>query len=355
MTKVSEIRNTIDRARGKLKDPKMIRDVDVFAFLNGRIDGVEAALDNLETQVDALEKPVKDRNVRKQIDAIIKKLEDEIKDIDQQLEKYKDEDPVKYQATKERLNNVKDRLDKVSKKYRAKCPLLVRAVKSAKDFLKKHKKAALIIAGLAAIALVHATVGPMLIPAIMHGNAMIGTAAPSLAGYTDFTNNILGGLIGATKTAKGGWLLANGVRIGANLSSTSLLKGLAISGVGTAALVTPIVVSIKKLVEKMKKSELKKKLEEENDKNAKKIERKKKEKDDKNKSDKKKTKRADKMAIDYLAKLFKQYSKLKNEMSLDEFCEKNELSDEEKAILQYLESQSKENVENLNNSSRRGR
>ncbi|MBQ2872770.1 MAG: hypothetical protein IJE89_02080 [Bacilli bacterium] len=344
MKKVEEIENILKNAREKVKEPEMIKDVDIFVFLNKKIDGVENALDALEKQVDALEKPIKDKNVRKQIDSIIKKLEQEIKDIEDTLEKYKNENPEKYKETKERLDKAKERLEKVSKNYRKKCPLLVRAVKSAKAFYKKHKKACLIVAGLAAFALVGYHV---LIPAIMHGNIMIGTAAPALSGFTNFVNNILGGIVGASKTVNGTWLLANGVRINASRAATSLLKGLAISGIGTTTLVAPIVVAIKKLVEKMNLAELKEKIAKDKEKN------KEKEKKEKKPVEKNKTKKADRMSLDELAKLLKEYRK--SGKSLDEFCVEYELSEEEKVVIQYLESKSQENKQNLEKSGRKGR
>lgn len=356
--RVAVIRATIEKAQAKLKDPKMVKDVDVFAFLNGRIDGVEKALDSLEQQIDGLEKPIKDRKTRKSIDAIIKKLEEEIKDIGQQLEKYKEEDPEKYEATKERLNAAKDRLDKISKKYRAKCPLVVRIIKSAKDFYKKHKKLVLIAAGLAAIALIHATVGPILIPAIMHGNIMIGATAPALRGFVTFANNILGGMIGATQNIHGIWSLASGAIINPAVSATSLLKGLAISGIGNTLLITPIIVAIKKLIEKMKKAELKKKLDEdkekEQDKEKEEEEKKKKEKKKKEKDDsKKKNKRAAKDAMEYIAELCRDYQK--SGKSIEEFCEERELSEQEKAVLELYLAHLQENLDKTAASNRGGR
>jgi len=335
--KVEAIRKKLEDTRTKLKEPEMIKDVDIFSYLNGQIDGLENALSELETQVESLEKPIKDKNTRKNIDKIIKRLEDEIKHLESILEKHKEDDPEKYEAAKARLEEINKRLDKVSKKYRSKCPLFVRAFKSAKDFFKKHKKIALIIAGLAAIALIHATVGPILIPAIMHGNIMIANTVPALRGFIKFTNGILGSMIGAVKDMNGIWTLANGVAINPSIASVSLLKGLAISGIGSAILLGPaiagVVVAIKKLMEKMKTVDLKEKLKAEQEKLRKKVEHKK---------DKtgKKTKRSDKLALEELAKLVISFRK--SGKTLDEFCEENGLSDEEKMIIQFLDAKSKE-------------
>ena len=69
------------------------------------------------------------------------------------LEDNKDKDEQAYKSTKERLRDAKKKLETLGKQYRRKCPLQVRAVKSAKNFFKKYKKILLIIAGLAAFAI----------------------------------------------------------------------------------------------------------------------------------------------------------------------------------------------------------
>lgn len=345
MKKVEEIKLAIKKGRDM--SHSVIPKEDIFDYLNGRIDGVEAALDKLEAEVEALEKPIKDRHIRKQIDLIIARLEEEIREIGQLLEKHKEDDPEKYEATKARLDACQERLDKISKKYRSKCPLHVRVVKGAKDFYKKHKKIVLIAAGLAAIALIHATVGPILIPAIMHGNLMIGATTPALRGFTMFANNILGGLIGATKNVHGIWALANGVVINPNMAATSLLKGVAISGIGSAMMVAPVVVAVKKLIDKMKKTDLKKKIGEEKEKREKK--RKEKPKKEKKTGDKK----ADKKTEEEIIQLFRDYRK--SGKTIEEYCQENELSEEDKMILEYFEERYKKNAEAEKESGRRGR
>ena len=60
--------------------------------------------------------------------------------IEDLLEKHKDEDPQKYQEANDRLNNLKDRLQKVGKDFRGKCPLGVRIIRDGKKFFKKHGK-----------------------------------------------------------------------------------------------------------------------------------------------------------------------------------------------------------------------
>lgn len=343
--KIKKIKDILEKTNDKLKDPKMIKDADIYAVLNGEIDGVEDALSRLETQIENLEKPVKDNKIRKQIDLIIKKIEDDIKRIEKMLEKYKDEKPEKYNSTMERLNLVKDKLDKSGRKYREKCPLMVKSVKSAKNFFKKYKKQVLIVAGLASFALIAHHV---LIPAIMHGNIMMASTTPALRGFSKFVNSILGSAIGATRTSDGLWILSSGVIINPLSGTSSLLKGLAVSSVGSAALVTPVVIAIKKLSEKMKTVELKKKLSEEKEKiNAEKSKLSKKMKEVKDKSsDKRKNEKADKMTSDYFAKLYYQFKQ--SGKSVDEFCEENDLSEDEKLFLNIYNSKQQQFMKEVN-------
>lgn len=262
--RLNVVKNTLSNTGNKLKDPKMFnieKANDVYDFLNGSIEGVEKTLEGLEITLGHLDKPIKDRETRKNLDMIFKELEAEIKRLEKQLEIYKDKDEEesedKYKATKERLNNAKKRMNALGKQYRRKCPLLVRAVKSAKHFFKKYKKVLLIIAGLVAFAMVAHSV---IIPAIMHGNIMTAYFSPVLRGPIKTINNLLGGLIGATKSPFGVWTLANGAVLNPATATASLLKGLAISGIGSAALVAPLIVAIKKLIEKINMAELKQKL-----------------------------------------------------------------------------------------------
>lgn len=351
--KIVKIEKELAQARQKVMDPEMVKDGDIFALLNGQISGLEESVSKLEEDISKLEAPIKDKATRKKIADTIKRLEEEAKNIENYLEANKDKDPEKYNAAMERLNAVKERLDKVSKKYREKCPLLVRGVKSAKEFYKKHKKICLIVAGLAAIALVHATVGPVIIPAIMHGNIMIGSFAPNLAGFTGFVNNVLGGLINA-RNANGLWYLANGVRINNGLAGASLLKGIAISGIGSTTLVAPVIVAIKKLIEKMKNVELKNKLSEKFDKEKKdniknkllEEKEKLKAKVKKEKNNGKELKKTQKMVMDMF---YDKYMNLLNEfhnsgMSYEEFCVQKELNEDDRTILNYLEESSKKAV-----------
>ena len=169
----------------------------------------------------------------------------------------------------------------------------------------------------------------VIIPAIMHGNLMLGTLEPALSGFATFANKILGGLIGAHRTTKGFWYLSNGIRLNSSLASASLLKGLAYSGIGSAALLSPViagvVIAIKNLKGKIKKKELKQDLEDvkTNDNN---------EEIEKIKNNKKKNE--DSISKEIL-KLFKKYKK--SGLELKVFAINNKLSDKEVQMLIALD------------------
>lgn len=331
--KLNSLENKLAEIRKNVKDPEIvaaIEKMDLFSFFNGQIDGIETAISKLTDEIAALDAPIKDRKVRKAIDKKFVQIEQEIKDVENFMDKDKDKDPEKYEQAKDRINGLKEKLDKLGKDYRKKCPLHVRVVKSAKQFYKKHKKACLVAAGLAAVALVHATVGPVIIPAIMHGNLMIGYKVPALRGFIQFVNNILGGMINA-KAANNLWTLANGVVINPATASTSLLKGLAISGLGSAALLAPltagVVVSIKKLMSKMKTS----KSHETPSLTDKSKKRKISELIDKLR---KKKVHNDEERLNELKELLKDYRA--SGKTFEEYCEEHGLSEEQKGFLKYF-------------------
>lgn len=314
------IENNLISVSEKVKDPAMIKGADIFAIINREIVKLGTDVDNLDTTVKNAEKPIK-REDRKNIDLIVIHLQKEINRLEKLLEKYKDKDEEKYNSTLEELNKTKAKLNEVNGEYRKKCPLMVKAVKSAKNFFKKHKKACLIIAGLAAMALVSHHV---LIPAIMHGNIMISANSPTLRPFIKFTNNILGGMINAVKGTDGMWRLASGVIINPSCAASSLLKGLAVSGINSTLLVAPLVVVIKKLVDKMKMVELKQKLSESLEVGKETV---------KNTTGKVKetVKNIKPVVPKNYDKLCKEY--INSEMSLEEFCKEKELNEKEKEII----------------------
>lgn len=326
----------------------------IYSFLNGNIDGLEKTIDSLEKHLDTLEKPIKDRKIRKNIDAIFKRLEAEIKNIEKQLEMNKETDVEKYEATKERLTAVKSKLDGLGKKYRKKCPLLVRAVKSAKNFFKKYKKQLLLIAGLVAFAMMAHSV---IIPAIIHGNILLAKTMPALRGPILTINNLLGGMIGTTLHTDSLAFLRDGITLGSGVASKCLLQGVALSGLGSAALIAPVVIMIKKLIEKMKTAELKQKLSEGKEKVVSGIKtgtekvvtgiKTKKEEISENRKNKKSGNLAKKEIKNSIKETLNDFEK--SGLTVEEYCKENNIEGFMADLLKVYDEDMKKNKEDLNN------
>ena len=339
---VSQLNDIIEQININLKKPDMVKDADVYSIINDNIDVLEEKLAGIEDIVNKASKRL-DKDDRKNIDSIVKYIEKEIKRLENLVEEYKDKDPEKYNNTVNRINELKNSMDKFGKNYRSKCPLMVKSVKSAKNFFSKHRKQVLIIAGLATFAIVAHQV---LIPAIMHGNIMIAYSSSALRPFIKFCDKILGGIIGATLDAEGIWTLASGVVINPSVAATSLLKGLAISGVGSTALIAPVIIAIKKLIEKMKTAELKQRLTEDLGVVKEKVSSKIKSGKDKVSEGIGKVKNsysdrvADRIAKKDIKMLLKDYRN--SGMSIEEYAEEEELTDEEIAMLRYFDESSNE-------------
>lgn len=248
--------------------PFMINGVDIVKDFSDKMEGFDKKLDELKDKITDLGndklKVIKDHNKRKEIDSIINDRWKDLANYEKMLKEYKKNSPEVYQSLKDKLDERKKKFDEICKGYRRKCPLAVKQVKDAKHLYKKHKKIVLIAAGLAAFALVSHHV---LIPAIMHGNIMVGATTPIVRPFTRIANDILGKTIGATKDVNGIWRMASGTIINPSCAGISLLKGLAIYTLpSSVAFLGPqmaaLAIGIKKLSEKMKNVELKKQISE---------------------------------------------------------------------------------------------
>jgi len=327
--------------------PIMLNGVDIGLDFENKMKDFDGKLDELKGRIDNLGedklKIIKDHGVRKEIDTVISARWNEIYAYEKLLSSYKKQSPEAYRTLKGKLDERKARFDKICKEYRGKCPIGVKQVKSAKHLYKKHRKEALIIAGLSTMVLLLGST--VLIPAIMHGNIMVAAKSAVMRPFIKTVNNVLGGMIGATKVDSS-WFLANGLLLNPSVASTSLLKGLAISGLGQTALLSPliaaVVVGVKNLVEKMKSSEIKTKLKE-----SKEAREKKKQES----RDRRNVKKADKSLKAEINDLFKAYRS--SGMSLEEFAAVNGLSDKQVVLLEYLEEQTEE-MRNSHNNSRKG-
>ena len=347
------IENKLNETQLKLKDTKMYmlpKDA-IFRFLNDSVLGLEQAIEALEKQLDLLEKPIKDKNVRKNIDSIFKKLELEIKQLEKQLEVQKETDLEKYNETKERLDNSKKKLDALGKKYRRKCPLLVRTVKSAKHFFKKYKKILLIIAGLVAFAMMAHSI---IIPAIMHGNIFLAKTVPALRGPLKVINNLLGGIIGSPINMDSLIFMSDATTFASSaVAIKTLLQGVAMSGFGSAALIAPIVIMIKKLSKKINKVELKQKLALGKSKfvdgKSKLVDgvKKKTEKRRNDKKNKKSDSLAKKEMRNSIKSIIEDYSK--SGLTVEEYCKENNIEGFLVDVLNMYDEEVKKNRKNLDN------
>lgn len=334
--------------------PIMLNGVDVGLDFENKMKEFDAKLDELNDKIVRLGedklKFIKDHGVRKEIDGIINARWKEIYAYDKLLSSYKKESPEVYKALNGKLDDKKAKFDKICKEYRGKCPLGVKQVKSAKHLYKKHRKEALIIAGLSTMVLLLGS--NVLVPAIMHGNIMISAKSAAMRPFIKTVNNVLGGMIGASKDINGGWFLANGLMINPSVASTSLLKGLAISGLGQTALLSPaiagVAIGIKNLVGKMKSGELKKKMQESKEKKVQKSEE---------RAARKKNNNVRREIQEQINMLFKQYLISRNEhgMTLEEFAIKNELNDNQVSILKSMEELETEMKNSKKSSGKGGR
>lgn len=303
-------------------------------------------LDELEHKVSKLGDKVKDKNIRKDMSELIKKCDSYVDGFDNLLLYYnKINQASKYEDTKIEVDKLKDRYKNICNKYYSKCPLRVKATRSIKKLYKEHPKMGLLSGGLSALSLLFGA--HSLIPAIMHGNVLLANSMPALKGMMNVFNKILGGVIGAKSTIYGGWKLVNGISLNASSATTALLKSLAGIGVSAVSLLSPMFIpqlisKIKKLVDKIKKCELKERL----NNGLKKVSDvsgsvkknvvdtgsnvKEKVVSVKDKIDSKKNKKNLKLFYDDLYNEYCNYNG-----SLDDFCKKCELSDDDKKVL-YL-------------------
>lgn len=242
--------NDIDKYKKSLNE--LYDKMSALEDLNNK-DRMDKRLNDFEKEINSLKKDIEsfdksDKKAKKHINKRIRILNRNLMIYNISLLKVKKEEPEKYESLKSRYDKIKEDYSNVKKDFRGKCPLKVTKVKSAKDLLSKHKKILLIGAGLIAFALLSYHV---LIPAIIQGFNMIGFTTPALKPITDGFNKILTGFIGGRINQYEQIILANGSIINPSAAKSSLLKGIAISGINSTLLITPILKSISLLGKKM--------------------------------------------------------------------------------------------------------
>lgn len=361
--KIHEIAEKHKNIDTKLNDELVIlREIDKELHITKNISKLDNELNELNNKLNYLEGIIKDKNIRKEIDNIIKNREKDLKRFEHLLLYMKDNEPDKYENLNNRITTLKNRFDEICKNYRSKCPLRVKTTKEIKHLYKKYKKMGLISAGLSSLALLSSAFS--LIPAIMHGNTVAGEKIPPLKSLLNFFNKILSGCIGVKINKQGIYQLANGALLNAKTATTSLLKSLASFTGGIAAAMMPafvpqIITKIKQLIEKIKNYELKEKLVKTYEKSRKKV------KDSSEQIQEKihtaKIKKDIKIAEKNYEELFQEY--LKSNMSIEEFCKNKNLTDKvkeylelkerRKQILEETKKQEEEKIKELINDFRR--
>lgn len=214
--KIEQIRLGLKRNYNKLNnDPHMLGS-NLDLHINNLMKQLENEIKDLNILVDKFQKGDDREEINQRIENIKKSVAN--------IEKYLS-NTNKVQLKNE-LNVHEAKFNKVCKEYNKKCPLLVKKVKPANNVYKKYKKECLEIAGLSSFALLD---NPTLIPTIMHGNIVLQQKLPILKKFTNFVNNVLGGVINAKKNENDEWTLSNGYKIGPAIACNSLLKNMALS------------------------------------------------------------------------------------------------------------------------------
>ena len=197
------------------------------------------------------------------------------------------ENIIKYQNTK--IDNL--RIPEINKNNFSE--FKVKAVKSAKDFYEKHKDAPLNVLGLIKLSFKH----PTIIPALVHG--MIVEKLPIRDKLFEMFPD---------KFRKDGdkVYMANGMEVNSKTAVSSMLKAIADSDVSNPKIVTNMVQGVRNVIDKAKKKA------EKVSKNVKAVF----------------TNEESNEYSDYIRKLASQY--LLTNMDLEEFCNENNISKEDK-------------------------
>ena len=234
LDKIEVVSNIHNEFNEKLtNEPAFSNSDDIFV-------GLDEEFNKLETDIEKMgSKPIKDRKERNSVGRKIDDLEKNLYAIEKVITRFKGIDDEKYKRLIEKYNMYKGKLDGLNQQYSSKCPLHVKTIRKAKPIYQKHPKLSLISAGLSSFALVSGA--HTIIPAIMHGNQVLGSAVPAVNGMMMFFNKILGGIIGATYKGSS-WILSTGVTLTSVVATTSILKFIGTLAVGAATVAMPLYV-----------------------------------------------------------------------------------------------------------------
>lgn len=201
------------------------------------------------------------------------------------------ENIIKYQNTK--IDNL--RISEINKNNFSE--FKVKAVKSAKDFYEKHKDVPLNVLGLIKLSFKH----PTIVPALVHG--MIVEKLP-------FRDKLIEMFPDKFRKDGDKVYMANGVEVNSKTAVSSMLKAIADSDVSNPKIVTNMIQGVRNVIGKAKKKA------EKVSKNVKAIF----------------TNEESNEYSDYIRKLASQY--LLTNMDLEEFCNENNISKEDKYNLE---------------------
>ena len=320
-----------------LEEPTIIKEEEKNNFIIDKIILFDKELDELEKKINKIDGIITDKNIRNELNKEILDKKEKLDIYEKLLSYYKVLETDKYEEVKNNVDKLKNKFENINDKYTSKCPLRVKSVRNIKKLYQNHHKLGLISAGLSSLALLGSI--NALIPAIMYGNIVASANIPALKGMMNLFNKILGGVNGMTLTNYGVWKMASGTILNASTATTSILKSLATFGVGVATLLSPtfvpqIITKVKDLVNKIKKYELKEKITKKYDDSKDYVN--KKVNEVKTNVDKKKE---EKNLKQYYENLYHEYRN--NKLTLEEFCEKKELSERDIKILHLMDEEEK--------------
>lgn len=215
---------------------------DIFKKLEVEISVLEQLLEKYKNKKIILRSKIKTIIKRR-----IKKSKKMLEFLDEKLETEKNNNNITeeyYNEKKTKKEELDRRLNDVSSKYKAKCPLKVIRRKSAKNWFKKHKKWPLYVAGIASLALLFQ---PVILPVIIYENTILAHGLP-------FLKPILTGINGFISNFTSGKIVYDSAGV-----LVSLLQSIAICGVNVT-IARQLIKDVKRVTEKGKNSELVRKL-----------------------------------------------------------------------------------------------
>ena len=245
-TRLTELSNKLNETRTRINET-----IEYNPSVD-RFESLETMFIRLENEVALQSEKGKIKKAsRRKIDGMIKNIEQMIDTIRMEIE-IESEKPgcnkEKIEADKKRLEEYEARLNDIKGRYRNNCPLRVRAWRKAKEIYNKTPKWVLVVGGLAASAALLNIIGP----SIGLGCAHLAAKGIPLAGKF---GALVAKAIGCTIGPLGQVYTASGTALEITTASASLLKGIAMAGVGTGVVLTPLIVSLRKALTKGKKKE----------------------------------------------------------------------------------------------------